>query len=77
MQHTKTDYRPPPSISTSPFGDPRFPGASTFTPRTGLDFLHGIPSIHVEQTISLLNGMKNIFINSIETIKVQCGTSDH
>lgn len=59
-QHIKTDCRPPPSIATSPFGDPRFPGASTFTPRTGLDFLHGIPSIHVEQTVSLLSGMKNI-----------------
>lgn len=47
--------RKPIPISASPFGDPRIPGG-TFIPRSGLDFLHGVPSIHIEQTISLLTG---------------------
>lgn len=41
-------------ISTIQFGDPRLPTiSSTFAPRTGLDILYGIPSVHIELNLDL------------------------
>lgn len=54
------ESRKPLPIATVQFGDPRVPGAPSFVPSSGLDFLYGVPSIHIEQTFELYESMSDI-----------------
>lgn len=49
------ESRRPLPISTIQFGDPRIPSVDTFIPRSGLDLLYGVPSIHIEQSLEIFN----------------------
>jgi len=49
----QNESRKPLPIATVQFGVPRIPGASSFVPGNGLDFLYGVPSVHIEQTFEL------------------------